>query len=437
MGNDPLKKIKIKGPAFKDLFVNDGMSAQDKAMVEPYKNIANLTDISRNDFMQIVLPNERKQNAEALKEVTGHGIVFPPYAMIQMERDKPNSIIHDLPMHDEKEIEAELCRCERGLNNYEGEERPKILQELKELLPDIRQTQHRVARILSLANRILHTEVPVKVHKDYGNAIFVVDFAKGFRPSFFTGEKSKDGTTPKYKNRLHLYEQQLCSSVTLPESMREGNMRFIFDPHARLRHSKTLGLKDKIIWPCDPKLWEAFCQVVNGVLCYFAGKDKNMPLDLLQDAGFLYSVKDDPQEPHSDFKARVVSRYLEYINNSNLLNISNENLNLPYSMDMGLTHGGIRLQIFGIEDYSVMHCNRVPLPLHVPLQSAAFWRADVIHGGCLWDLSYCGGFRMHSYIPLNEAQEMMGKTPSPEIEWHARSGESFAPLFYNLYGVPF
>jgi hypothetical protein len=111
---------------------------------------------------------------------------------------------------------------------------------------------------------------------------------------------------------------------------------------------------------------------------------------------------------------------------------------LPYSLDLPLQPGGLRLALYGPEDSSFPPSTKgPPVVVHVPLGSFLLWRGDMIHGGGMWDFMRSNGFRMHAYLPLNKDHYGLVYTHTPEIEWHSRGGPRLANFYLDPYGRDF
>lgn len=169
---------------------------------------------------------------------------------------------------------------------------------------------------------------------------------------------------------------------------------------------------------------DAFVGVLNHFLIKYGGKDqeakdRNSAI-LLRDEwslGWLSTVLERMQDPHVDYGHKRLSEY-KTMSGKRSLNKAGQPL-LPWSFDMPLTQGGLRLAFYGIDDpQNPSALLETPVEMYVPPKHVMLWRGDCVHAGGLLDGLGKSGFRMHGCLPLSPAHRGCGHDSVARIEWH-------------------
>ena len=121
------------------------------------------------------------------------------------------------------------------------------------------------------------------------------------------------------------------------------------------------------------------------LICLLLQKYAHMPESSALEiaVGFLFSIKDQHQDPHVDYAHVALDRYREKSRHKKY-----DYDILPWSMDMPLTDGSMCLAFYGPKD----NLSHIPAPVHVPLWSILFWHGDCLHAGSFADLLGRHGF---------------------------------------------
>ena len=380
------------------------------------------------------------------KNGTITALCSPPKVMLRSEfRNERSTALRELAAVkgkvDYDRMMKSIDEIHRSLHHHLPGERSRTEKRLEHTWKvDRKEARQRFRRLWS---RIHRTKVTIKRHKEYGDALIVVDYKKGFDKDFFFDETFVDGGDYPHGavNRLAAYKRDLIDKNGSVVSMKgkKGCMHFVSDSQARMDNTNRYCGPSKISWPCESWLWDEFTKLNKTILTEL-GMDEHQELDLLDTAGFLHTVREQPQWPHLDFKQQEILSRLALKMGTNIDQLDElpaiNKGDLPYSFDMPLTSAGLRLQVFGLAS-SPKFTTRIPFPLRVEFQQGAFWRGDVIHGGSLWGINHGSAFRMHSYIPFNDEQAWMGKTHSPEIEWRWWCQTNLKVHFKDIYGQDF
>mmetsp|Transcript_20959 Transcript_20959/g.44844 ORF Transcript_20959/g.44844 Transcript_20959/m.44844 type:complete len:432 (-) Transcript_20959:47-1342(-) len=136
--------------------------------------------------------------------------------------------------------------------------------------------------------------------------------------------------------------------------------------------------------------------------------------------GFLSTVLEHMQDPHVDYGHARLAQYRDMAGRRS--RNRNGQLLLPWSFDMPLTEGGLRLAFYGIDDpKDPLMLLETPVEMFVPPKHVMLWRGDCIHAGGLLDSLGRSGFRMHGCLPLAPAHRGCGHDSGAKIEWHGPS----------------
>ena len=346
-----------------------------------------------------------------------------PKVMLDIEIQNKKSPIHRLKGCSSL---SEMKKCLEGykriLESDSAEQRDALLQELKEQFAGTPCEQDPATTVLQLYENLFCKYLEVYRHCEFPDEMFMVklDF---FPESFFHDESNESHVFNSY------YTACQQGDDTLAPEMATSPMRFC-NYTAKNGHLLHPGLTFHGPQFYTEELKSLFARLLH-VYAHMPGHS-----EFKWATSFLYTIYENQQDPHVDYRQDTLKMYSRRKRARRLISTAGvpTKLKFPWSLDMPLQSGGMRLAFYGTEEGVL---KETPIVVHIPFRHALFWRGDCVHAGCLADLLGGHGFRMHAYLPLEEDQCHMMQTVRPEIEWRDKEAKRYAQRLKRFDGSAF
>lgn len=378
------------------------------------------------DLLEQIDKEKRKNEGKWTTQTTR--VKVNPNLMLELEKQDCVSPIHKLLEWKKIETLPQLQECLESfrdilMNSENTADKTTLESQLVEQFPDV---QSRM--VLNLYDRIFDHHIKIKQHVDFPDGVFMVDLS--FMPENFFYDDSHE-LTGRYYNAC------MAGDSTLAPKMKTSPMRF-----CNISGRDTgRALHQGFTFPGGKRQTEYIQSIFSQLLEEYAGKPAWSEFECA--VSFLFTIEERQQDPHVDYRHTTMDRYQQLQSREerrrgrkrkSTEDEPKKPKDLPWSLDMPLQKGGLRLAFYGCDDGKVVE---TPEVIHVPFRHALFWRGDYIHAGCLADLLGGHGFRMHAYIPLHEAQRQMSLTTLPEIEWHDERHRRYTERLRRYDGTKF
>jgi hypothetical protein len=299
---------------------------------------------------------------------------------------------------------------EEALNKLEAKEEPeRIWAELSKLQDlGFSSREEWIVALEEIREAVFNTTIKFKIHSKFEpDTLLMIDFS--FLPQDFFFSQDHEQLSNIYYNLKDPHslvkDSEKTSSLNGLTTIR-GTLGFYDLGEAQSTSFKLHGPQE-------------YTNLVKDVIRHFLVQFGGMPVssELTWLLGFLYTYTQDPQDPHIDFCHKSMRRFREDYRNKSVSSL------LPWSMDMPLTRGGLKLQFYGPED--CLDQNKVSSVVEVPARHVLLWRGDCVHSGGLLDLDGQPGFRMHGYLNLVPAHMPLTNSVLRTIDWRDNYGTRY------------
>jgi hypothetical protein len=390
------------------------------------------------DLLEQIEKERKKSEGKWRTETTR--VKVNPNLKLELEKQDSDSPIHKLLEWKQIETVPQIQEClekfrDTLMDSEDTTEKSILEAQLVEQFPNVPdlssmpwQRSPQAQMILDLYDRIFDHRVKIKKHSDFPDELFMVDLS--FMPENFFYDDSHE-----YMGRY--YRACVAGDSTIAPKMQTSHMRFC-DISGR---DTGRALHQDFTFPGGKRQTEYIHSIFSQLLEEYAGKPAWSEFECA--VSFLFTLEERQQDPHVDYRHATMQRYQQLQSRDergrgrkrkSTEDEPKKPKDLPWSLDMPLQKGGLRLAFYGCDDGTVIE---TPEVMHVPFRHVLFWRGDCIHAGCLADLLGGHGFRMHAYIPLHEAQRQMSLTTLPEIEWHDENNRRYTERLRRYDGTEF
>jgi hypothetical protein len=274
----------------------------------------------------------------------------------------------------------------------------------------------------SISAKLGHTETFIRLYDHLFDYELTIDKHRRFKTNVmfranfdFVPEKVfHDPSDSKHRWNVYLARFEDGSCLGEVDRMSACDMRF--------------ATPAKLYAPLEFHLSQDISDGVQGLfkqlLVKYADMDPEDALAMI--VGHLYTRSEHMQPPHIDYASTTLEAYVASVGGE-------RREFLPWSMDMPLTKGGMRLAFYGPYNAKM---DPTPTMVHVPFRTSLFWRADCLHAGGFADIEGGPGFRMHAYIALNTDQYHTMLDNKPSIYTDAEAGRKFSEFVNKPDGTP-